>query len=216
MGILYALEAPSYRDFHAPEKFLLRSLVYMNLCHYIPAKREIRRFRFRFQGPLDSIKQRVDLREDEVLRGAALQDGQIGRKADFRRKLRREADLIDTVGGSWVESGLDERLRSIYGLALQKAELDLNAELSAEARRVAEELVEFEEQMYLLDYEVGLAIYRRLRKEDARRISEADDLSIPPAGDQAYFEFVDEFWNDELPRYDFFIENRCFDAGGTE
>ncbi|MEM7677136.1 MAG: hypothetical protein AAF449_14130, partial [Myxococcota bacterium] len=28
MGILYALEAPSYRDYHAPEKFLLRALVY--------------------------------------------------------------------------------------------------------------------------------------------------------------------------------------------
>ncbi|CAN0557793.1 unnamed protein product, partial [Laminaria digitata] len=48
MGILYALEAPSYRTYFAPERFLLRALVYKNLCHYIPAKREIRRFRFRY------------------------------------------------------------------------------------------------------------------------------------------------------------------------
>lgn len=216
MGILYALEAPSYRDFYAPEKFLLRSLVYMNLCHYIPAKREIRRFRFRFQEPLDSIRERIDLREDDVLRRAALQDGQIGRMADFRRMLRREADDIDTVGGSWIETGLDEQLRRIYELAIRRADLRLEAALSDEARRIAEELVEFEEQMYLLDYEVGLAIYRRLRKEDARRQTDEDDLSIPPGGDQVYYEFVDEFWNDELPKYDFFIENRCFDAGGTE
>jgi len=216
MGILYALEAPSYRDFYAPEKFLLRSLVYMNLCHYIPAKREIRRFRFRYHEPLESIRERIDLREDDVLRRAALQEGKIGRMADFRRALRREADDIDTIGGSWVETGLDEQLRRIYELALRRADLRLEAALTEETRRIAEELVEFEEQMYLLDYEVGLAIYRRLRKEDARRQTEEDDLSIPPGGDQVYYEFVDEFWNDELPKYDFYIENRCFDAGGAE
>ena len=216
MGILYALEAPSYRDFYAPEKFLLRSLVYMNLCHYIPAKREIRRFRFRFQEPLDSIRSRIDLREDDVLRRAALQDGKIGRLADFRRMIRREADYIDTIGGSWIETGLDEQLRKIYELAIRRADLRLEAALTDETRRIAEELVEFEEQMYLLDYEVGLAIYRRLRKEDARRQTEDDDLSIPRGGDRVYYQFVDEFWNDELPKYDFFIENRCFDAGGTE
>jgi hypothetical protein len=216
MGILYALEAPSYRDFYAPEKYLLRSLVYMNLCHYIPAKREIRRFRFRFQGPLESINNRIDLREDSVLRRAALQDGRIGRLADFRRQLTREADRIDLIGGPWIESGLDQQLFTIYELAAKRADLRLNAALADEARRRAEELVEFEEQMYLLDYEVGLAIYRRLRKEDARRQTEEDDLSIPAAGDQTYFEFQDEFWNDELSQYDFFIKNRCFDAGGTE
>jgi len=216
MGILYALEAPSYKDFYAPEKYLLRSLVYMNLCHYIPAKREIRRFRFRFSEPLESIRQRIDLREDAVLRRAALQDGRIGRSADFRRMLAREADAIDFVGGAWLETGLDEQLRKIYGLAIQKADLRLGAALRDQARMRAEELVEFEEQMYLLDYEVGLAIYRRLRKEDARRQTEEDDLSIPAAGDETFFAFQDEFWNDELDTYDFFIDNRCFDAGGTE
>jgi hypothetical protein len=216
MGILYALEAPSYKDFYAPEKYLLRSLVYMNLCHYIPAKREIRRFRFRFSEPLESIRQRIDLREDSVLRRAALQDGRIGRLADFRRMLAREADAIDFAGGPWIETGLDDHLREIYGLAIEKADLRLGAALQDEARQRAEELVEFEEQMYLLDYEVGLAIYRRLRKEDARRQTEEDDLSIPAAGDETYFAFQDEFWNDELDSYDFFIDNRCFDAGGTE
>ncbi|MEM6370181.1 MAG: hypothetical protein AAF851_17930 [Myxococcota bacterium] len=216
MGILYALEAPSYKDFYAPEKYLLRSLVYMNLCHYIPAKREIRRFRFRFTEPLESIRQRIDLREDAVLRRAALQDGRIGRSADFRRMLAREADAIDFVGGPWIETGLDEQLRTIYGLAIEKSDLRLGAALRDQTRTRAEELVEFEEQMYLLDYEVGLAIYRRLRKEDARRQTEEDDLSIPAAGDETYFAFRDEFWNDELDTYDFFIDNRCFDAGGTE
>ncbi len=213
MGILYALEAPSYQDHFAPEKSLLRSLVYKNLCHYIPSKREIRRFRFQYGDTLGNIRSRIDLRKDDVLRGAALQDGQIQRTASFRRMLGDEADRIDTIGGSWVEVGLDEHLRLIYALKSTQTDLSIDALLKHKTRKVAEELVEFEEQMYLLDYEVGLAIYRRLKRENARRREQADNLDIPSSGDTAYYAFVDEFWNDELPTYDFLVENRCFDEG---
>src|SRR5687768_8276012 len=44
MGGLHALEAPSYRDFHAPEIYLLRALVYKELCQYIQSKRIVRAF----------------------------------------------------------------------------------------------------------------------------------------------------------------------------
>ena len=216
MGILYALEAPSYRGYHAPEKFLLRALVYKNMCHYIPAKREIRRFRFRFGRTLQNIADRIDLRDDDVLRGAALQRGKLGRVAAFRRGVADEAGRIDTIGGRWIVVGLDEQLRKMYELKAQQVDLRLAAELRRATREIAEELVDFEEQMYLLDYEVGLAIYRRLRKEDARRPTEADDLTIPIAGDDVFYNFDDEFWNDELPTYDFLVENRCFDEGGQE
>lgn len=213
MGILYALEAPSYRDYFAPEVHLLRALVYTNLCHYIPAKREIRRFRLRFGRTIDNVRARIDLRDDEVLRAAALQRGRVKRLADFRRMIADERDRIDTIGGAWVEHGLDEQLREIYNLKIQQTDLRLDAMLSSETRKIAEDLIDFEEQMYLLDYEIGLAIYRRLRKEEARRPTEADNLTIPAGGDKAYYQFVDEFWNDELPKYDFFVENRCFDEG---
>ncbi|MEQ8275206.1 MAG: hypothetical protein RMA76_43535 [Deltaproteobacteria bacterium] len=216
MGILYALEAPSYRDYFAPEKYLLRALVYKDLCHYIPAKREIRRFRFRHAETLENIRERIDLREDDVLRTAALGRGQLGRIAAFRRMIADEADRIDTIGGTWVEVDLDDHLREIYALKAEQTDLKLDAALRRKTRDIAEELVEFEEQMYLLDYEVGLAIYRRLRKEDARRPTEEDDLTIPLAGNQAFYAFDEEFWNDELPDYDFFVENRCFDERGGE
>jgi hypothetical protein len=216
MGILYALEAPSYREYFAPEKFLLRALVYKNMCHYIPAKREIRRFRFRFDDTLENIRARIDLREDDRLRAAALQRGELERLADFRRVVAREADRIETIGGEWVEVELEAHLKALYDLKAQQVDLLLDAELEKGAKAVAHELVEFEEQMYLLDYEIGLEIYRRLKKEDARRPTEEDDLSIPAGGDLAYYEFVDEFWNDELPRYQFYVENRCFDEGGED
>lgn len=216
MGILYALEAPSYRQYFAPEKFLLRALVFKNLCHYIPAKREIRRFRFRFGETLKNIRARIDLREDDMLREAALQRGKLKRVADFRRVLAKEADRIDTIGSAWIEVGLDDQLRRLYGLKAQEVDLDLDARLRAQTRAVAQELVEFEEQMYLLDYEVGLDIYRRLKKENARRPTDQDNLEVPIAGEKAYYNFEDEFWNDELPVYQFLVENRCFDEGAKD
>lgn len=216
MGILYALEAPSYREYFAPEKYMLRALVYKNLCHYIPAKREIRRFRFRFGETLNNIRDRIDLRQDDRLRIAALSRGKLERLRDFGRKIADEADRIATVGGEWTEVGLDDKLREIYRLKTERADLTLSAELRKETRRIAEELVEFEEQMYLLDYEIGLEIYRRLKKEDARRPTKEDNLEIPATGDTSYYEFADEFWNDELPDYDFFVENRCFDEGAMD
>lgn len=215
MGRIHALEAPSYRDLHAPEKMLLRALIYQRSCHYIPAKREVRRFRFAYGPTLDNIRRRIDLREDATLRRAALSESpQLRRLVEFRRVLEAEARRIDDGGSSWREVGLDESLREIYRLAAARADLELDAELAEQTRARAEELVAFEEQMYLLDYEVGLAIYARLSEEDARR-GTRERIEIPPDGPEAFYPFVGEFWNDELASYDFLIESRCFDEGGT-
>src|SRR5207302_4297731 len=109
------------------------------------------------------------------------------RLADFRRLIASEGDKIDNIGGNWIEVGLDEQLREIYGLKLKETDLKVEAALTTETRKVAEELVDFEEQMYLLDYEIGLSIYRRLQKEEARRPTDADNLKIPFSGDREYY-----------------------------
>lgn len=211
MGLLYALEAPSYRDLVAPEKFLLRALIYQRLCHYIPAKREIRRFRLHFGSTLEHIRRRDDLREDAVLRRAArAEDPRLDRLFAFRRALEAEAQRVDEFGGDFRETGLDEALREIHELAIQRTDRIIDARLTEAVRARAEELVAFEEQMYLLDYEVGLAIYRRLDERRARR-GQSRIEDIPLAGPDAIYPFVGEFWNDELSRFDFLGENRCFD-----
>lgn len=216
MGLLYALEAPSYRDLYAPEKFLLRALIYQRACHYIPAKRAVRRFRFEYGPTLEHIRRRSDLRDSPELRRAArTRDPALARAVAHRRALAEEQQRIDDVGGRWRETGLDESLRRIYDLAAQRADLALDARLAVVTREVAEELVEFEEQMNLLDYEVGLSIYRRLREERARRGLE-ERIEIPIGGPDAIYPFVDEFWNDELSSYDFLITSRCFDDGGEQ
>ncbi|MEL6188398.1 MAG: hypothetical protein AAFU79_27560, partial [Myxococcota bacterium] len=212
MGLLHALDAPSYRTLHAPEKFLLRALIFKRLCHYIPAKREVRRFRFAFEPTLDHIRRRSDLRESVALRRAAVQlDPSLGRLLAFREVLARELDRVDDVSDRWRETGLDDDLGGMYVLAAARTDLQLAGSFAAATRAAAEELIAFEEQMSLLDYEIGLAIYERLRGERARR-EEDRPVDIPLVSAEAIYPFVDEYWNDELDRYDFLIENRCFGA----
>lgn len=216
MGLLYALEAPSYADLHVPEKFLLRALIYQRMCHYIPAKRAVRRFRFAFGPTLEHIRARRDLRDSPELRRAARNlDPALNRAFGHRRALAAESERIDDIGGGWRETGLDDALRRIYELAASRADLELDARLQAGARQAAEELVEFEEQMNLLDYEVGLSIYRRLREERARR-GASESIEVPIGGPDAIYPFVDEFWNDELDDFDFLITSRCFDEGDPQ
>lgn len=214
MGLLYALEAPSYAELHLPEKFLLRALIYQKLCHYIPAKRAVRRFRYAYRPTLEHIRSRADLRASPELRRAARGlDPALARMFAYRRALADEAARIDDVGGSWRDVGLDDALRQVYELASRRTDLALDAQLEVAARQAAESLVEFEEQMNLLDYEVGLSIYRRLREEQARRRTD-ERIEIPLGGPDAIYPFVDEFWNDELADFDFLITSRCFDDGG--
>ena len=211
MGRLHALEAPSYRDFHAPEIYLLRALVYKDLCRYIQSKRIVRAFLTRFGETLDHIHARADLREDPVLRAAAMQRGGLLRASAFQRMIADESARLPEIEGG--DSGLVEHLAQLYALKTKQVDLEVNRLLEEQAREVAEELIDFEEQMQLLDYELGLAIYQR------SRLPAEGAYSLPKKQAEeegATFEFEGEFWNDELDSYRFVLEDRCVRRGAGE
>ena len=81
-------------------------------------------------------------------------------------------------------------------------ELRLDEAIENEADR----LLVADEQIELLDYEVGLRIYERIQENpDAPALPEDDALS--PG--QVSFPFAGEFWNDELRSFEFVANNRC-------
>ena len=61
MGILTTLDAPSFRDEFLPDKYLLRAIIYRDLCHYLPSKRAAKELTRRFADSLESIAERDDL-----------------------------------------------------------------------------------------------------------------------------------------------------------
>jgi len=69
-----------------------------------------------------------------------------------------------------------------------------------------------EEQMQLLDYELGLAIYQRSRLPAEGGF----DKKKKQAEEGAQFAFEGEFWNDELDAYRFVLDDRCVRRGAGQ
>jgi hypothetical protein len=203
MGSLHALDAPEHRNFFAPEVFVLRALIYKELCHYVPAKRVIREFRQKYERILANIHARA---EDASLRAAALERGQLKRLAAFRSAIAderaRAAELEDRA--------LAEQLEHIYAVKERQVERNIAAMIDEQLREVAEELIDLEEQMELLDYELGLAIHQRARTPLGRREPRATDAN------SASFVFRGEYWNDELEDYRLVLADRCVRKEGLE
>jgi hypothetical protein len=212
MGLLHALEAPSYQNFFLPDAFVLRGLIYKDLCHFIPAKRVIRAFRFKYQRSLELLKRRVPLDKIPGILHAGTQEGRVGRRTKLLRTLEEERRMIEDYDSYWEDVELDKHLRRVYDLEIREQSRLWRMEFRDSSDGAALELLEVEEQINLLDYEIGLDIFKRLKIEEARRAVE-EPLIIPYDSANVYYEFDEEYWNDELHSYKFFITSRCFESG---
>jgi len=208
MGLLYALEAPAFFRYFNPEKYLIKALIYQNLCHYNVAKDAVAEFRQYYGDAIAAVYDRVDLDRNEILLDAALQDPALEEMSKFTRLLDTEMGRLDDYSAAWGENGLLEHLNRIYDLKIKGVNRRLEVKLDKAIRGVAEKLLEFEEQVNLLEYEIGLSIYKRIKGTPTQK--DASKQEIPSSGAQVYYEFDGEFWNDELHDFRFFIEDRCF------
>jgi hypothetical protein len=215
MGLLHALEAPSYENFFLPDAFVLRGLIYKDLCHFVPAKRVIRGFRFKYQRSLDLLKRRLPLEKIPRLLHAGTQDGRVGRRTALLRTLEAERRIIEEYDSYWEDVELDKHLRRVYDLEIREQSRLWRLEFRKSSDAAALELLEVEEQINLLDYEIGLDIFKRLKAKQARRSVE-EPLIVPYDSAYVYYEFDTEFWNDELHSYKFFVTSRCFESGDEQ
>lgn len=217
MGLLQALDAPSYRKYFLPDTFLLRGLILKQLCHYLAAKSVVRDFRRTYRRTLDALRARVPMKEIAVIRHAAAQSGRLESRTQFIRALRKEREKIEDHDGDWEDAGLDTHLRRLYGLELSEQMRLWTIAFERRADAIADRLLEANEEMDLLDYEVGLDIFRRLKKSDATGSStQSSSSQIPYDSANVYYEFAGEYWNDELHSYQYFIVNRCFEGEASE
>lgn len=208
MGLLLALDAPSFRELFLPEKYILGSLIYKDRCHYLPAKRAARGFTRRYKAALTLIRDRGNLKEDPRLFKAALeQDEPVRRAGEFVDLLQKERDLIDQYASRFDQSGLTRALRQVYDRELAEATRQREVLLRSALQAAADRLLRDEEQIRLLDYEIGLDLYKRVKKGSANTRPAVKDEPILPV-DVAYV-FDGEYWNDELKDYRLFLPSRC-------
>ncbi|MGI5861784.1 MAG: hypothetical protein ACOX6T_06955 [Myxococcales bacterium] len=213
MGLLLALDAPSFRELFLPEKYVLAALIYKDRCHYLPAKRAARGFTRRYGAALRLIRERGDLKSDERLLAAALQIEPAARRAgELVARLEQERDLIDAFASRFEASGLTRRLRQIYERALAEAIRQREIALERALVAAADRLLREEEQVRLLDYEIGLDLYKRVKK--GALLDKPRASALAPDEDAVVYPFDGEYWNDELMDFRLDLPSRCAAAEG--
>lgn len=206
LGILLTLDAPSYRRYFGPERFVLKALCYKALCHYAAAKGAAREFLRRYGDALSEIRRRRDPLAHPVVRRAVVQARAPKRALAFLEALQGERQQAERFSD---EHGLRTHMADVYDLKLAEVVRRLDNLVKEEAIRVAVDLLDYEEQARLVDYEVSLEVFKRVKEGQGKKVVEIEK-PIPLASDDVYYLFEGEYWNDELHNYRFRIEDRCF------
>jgi len=209
IGLLTTLDAPSFRDEFLPDKYILRALVYRDLCQYLPAKRAAKELTRRFSDSLEAIRERDDLTQDFRLRRAANSHGSTRRTAKFLESLNLEGEQLGRHAGGFGER-LYKHLQKVYDLAHAEAERLYQQRLQEAVREEADRLLRADEQVRLMEYEVGLKLYERV-KRGAKLVQPEKQPALTSA--QIAFKFTGEYWNDELRSYRVTIPSRCIEEG---
>jgi hypothetical protein len=208
MGLLQTLDAPSFRDVFLPDKYLLRGMIYRDLCYYLPAKRAAKELVRHYADSLEAIHQRDDLTGDLHLRRAAEAEGKTAHAEKFLTSLKREEERMGSYAGSFGDR-LFAHLSKLYALETAEATRHYDEALQGSVREVADKLLTAAEQERLLEYEVGLKLYERIKK-GARQVISPDDPALGP--DQVVYKFDGEYWNDELRDYRVSLKSRCIEG----
>lgn len=205
MGLLQTLDAPSFRDAFLPDKYLLRGMIYRDLCHYLPAKRAAKELVRHYADSLEAIHERDDLTQDLHIRRAAEAEGATQKASKFLTSLNLETERLGHFAGSFGDR-LFSHLAKLYALESAEATRHYDEQLDQSVRDVADKLLTAAEQERLLEYEVGLKLYERIKKGAIQVVSPTD----PKIGsDKVVFPFDGEYWNDELRDYRVSLKSRC-------
>lgn len=205
MGILTTLDAPSFREEFLPDKYLLKALIYRDLCHYLPAKRAAKELTRKYAESLDAVREREDLTGDPRLLRAASARGTTRRAHKFLQALELEGEQLGRYAGTFGDRMFGYMTR-LYDLARAEGQRVYNQRLQDSVRVEADKLLRAAEQVRLMEYEVGLKLYERVKK-GSRLVAVIEEEPIKP--DQVAFKFVDEYWNDELRSFRFSLKSRC-------
>jgi tetratricopeptide (TPR) repeat protein len=208
LGLLMALDAPTYSGLIAPERYLLEALSLKQLCQFEPARKAASRLRSRHGEAIDDLYDGVSLKRSDEIRKAA-RHRESGRAiAAFRRHMRHEAAIFDDVRGSFGPQ-LAERIDQIYTHGLSEAERREDEQLYDEMRAVSEELLNAEEGVRLVLHELAVSVLRGRQRDDKAPVR--SQVDIPVGGDTVFYRFDGEFWTDEIDDLVVPLEDRCVD-----
>jgi outer membrane protein assembly factor BamD (BamD/ComL family) len=205
MGLLYAFEAPSFRDAFKPEYYILKSFIYKDVCHYDKAMTVIEEFRSRYGTALEIIYGRKPTVDNHALMLYLLNKKHINQIWQFLELLEKEKAACT----EFKDQALRSYLEKIYDLQIKQSRNKLKQLIEEDYEKAANDLLRYEENVHLMEYEIGLDMYKRVYEvhyQEERK--ERADAQTPK---MAVYPFQGEFWNDELADYQVTLPNKCQD-----
>ena len=203
LGMVVGLGAPIYRRVFAPERDLIRAMALRRLCQYRAAHLAVNEFRGHYGALVRKARDRVGLREDPQIGQWAAWGTRLAPWARMRTRLRTEKALVSQVG----DDQLAEHLQALYGARLAYTEETLNRGLGRSIDAVVDGLLRVDEQMSLIDYEIGAGLMKPGGNRPGHLTARSGEL--PYGSDQVFLKFDGEYWSDELGDFAVISDDRC-------
>ncbi|GEM_PF-2947044 len=209
MGLLYSLGAPSNRELFLPDQYVLRGLIYQRFCHFRAAKASVADFRARYGESIATLRNGAKPLEVPVIAKAAAELPDVAPVVRVARALDTEQKRLVTMADALQEGGIGEHLTHVYQVLSERSAYSLQRTMEDAGNKIADRLLEADEQANLLEYEVGVSIFRPIRDATGKIRVRAAAEEVPGGGPRLYYHFDGEFWSDELPDMRFLIQDRC-------
>jgi hypothetical protein len=204
LGLILGLGAPVFVNIFAPERDLIRGMALRRLCQFRAVHGAVREFRATYGGMLQKIRDRTPVRDDPAMRKWALAATRpLAEQGHLRAVLVRERTSL----GSIADKPLHDHLDKIYLADIGHVDAIISRGLDRAIDRVSDELLRVDEQMNLIDYEIGAGLFKSGDTKGVTRGARPGD--IPYATSAAYFKFDGEYWTDEVSDYTVLADDRC-------
>ncbi|MGD9006857.1 MAG: hypothetical protein PVG41_02990 [Desulfobacteraceae bacterium] len=207
MGLLYSFEAPSYVNSFTPEFFIIKSFIYKDVCHYKKAMQVLDQFKGRYGSALEKIYLRRPVQDNHAMLLVILNKPKINRAWRFLELLDREHLLSQKFHDEELRAYLDK----LYGLKREETELKFRKMVTDEYEKMANQMLRFEEEAHLMEYEIGIDMYQRVHTYHYEE-SDRKDKEKKSTGGKVVYAFQGEFWNDELDNYEVKLPSKCENA----
>ncbi len=205
MGLLYAFQAPSFQNFFTPEYYILKSFIYKSVCHYQKALSVVEEFNSHYSDSLRVIYARDKVTDNEDLLQVILNKKQINETWRFLLLLEKEREK----GKQISQKDLFDYIDKIYSLQIQETVKELQDLVRKEYEDMANDLLQYEEEAHLIEYEIGLDMYQRVNQFHYREDKAFSKDDGPGMRSRVGYPFQGEFWTDELDDYNVILPDKC-------
>lgn len=204
MGLLFSFEAPRFQDAFRPEYFILKSFIYKDVCHYQRALSVVNEFKSRYGDALKHVYARSKAEDNHALMLVMLNKPKINHTYRFLNLIEDEKAALENIDDAKMRSYLEK----IYKLQSAESREELRNQIDDAYAAIANDLLQYEEDTHLMEYEIGLDMYQRVSQI---HFEEEQDLTVEKKKPRkvAVYNFQGEYWNDELATYQVELENKC-------